>query len=69
MTQPSQHPNPKPQQGPVDIRAVVDDVEKRQASDGRVIPEQPGCGPTVTDIPDLVKPPAGDDAQSTGSDA
>jgi hypothetical protein len=56
--------------GSADLRAVVDDVEQRRARDaeGDTIPEQPGCGPNVTDYPGLGKP-RGEDAQSTGSDA
>lgn len=49
---------------------VVDDVEGRSAAHGgtETIPEQPGCGPNVTDYPGLGAP-RGEDAQSTGSDA
>lgn len=46
---------------------VVDEVEGR-GKDGARIPEQPGCGPNVTDYPGLGAP-RGSDAQSTGSDA
>lgn len=53
-----------------DVQAVVDDVEqRRQRASGDTIPEQPGCGPNVTDYPGLGRPPTGTDAQSTGSDA
>lgn len=53
-----------------ELRDVVDDVEGRDEAQraGRTIPEQPGCGPTVTDYPGLGAP-RGTDAQSTGSDA
>jgi hypothetical protein len=53
-----------------ELREVVDDVEGRDDTQraGRSIPEQPGCGPTVTDYPGLGAP-RGTDAQSTGSDA
>ena len=49
---------------------VVDDVEGRSASKegSDTIPQQPGCGPDVTDYPGLGAP-RGTDAQSTGSDA
>ncbi len=49
---------------------VVDDVEGRSASKegSETIPQQPGCGPNVTDYPGLGAP-RGEDAQSTGSDA
>ena len=49
---------------------VVDDVEGRSASreGSDTIPDQPGCGPNVTDYPGLGAP-RGTDAQSTGSDA
>lgn len=52
------------------IAEVVDEVEGRRASsdESDTIPEQPGCGPNVTDYPGLGAP-RGTDAQSTGSDA
>ena len=60
--------------GSADLKAVVNDIEQRDAragtregeDDGR-IPEQPGCGPNVTDYPGLGQP-RGTDAQITGSD-
>ena len=66
MTRQEQNQSYDQKKGSADLRAVVDDVEKR--NDGGVIPEQPGCGPNVTDYPGLGAP-RGDDAQSTGSDA
>ena len=57
--------------GSADLRAVVNDVEQRTdagSTQGGVIPEQPGCGPNVTDYPGLGAP-RGEDAQSSGSDA
>ena len=65
MTSPRTHSNPPEDRGAAALRAVVDDVEKRGKD---VIPEQPGCGPHVTDYPGLGAP-RGEDAQSTGSDA
>jgi hypothetical protein len=65
MTPQQQNPNEDRKGGSADLRAVVDDVEKRG---GDVIPEQPGCGPNVTDYPGLGAP-RGEDAQSSGSDA
>ena len=60
-----QNSNADQKPGSADLGAVVDDVEKR--SRGDVIPEQPGCGPNVTDYPGLGAP-RGDDAQASGSD-
>ena len=67
MTRQDQNQTYDQKKGSADLRAVVNDVEKRDAQGG-VIPEQPGCGPNVTDYPGLGAP-RGDDAQSTGSDA
>ena len=67
----NQHPTQAQPKGNADFRAVVDDVENRNGRDGevdRVVPEQPGCGPNVTDYPGMPSP-TGEDAQSTGSDA
>jgi hypothetical protein len=68
MTQQPQNQTYDQKPGSADLRAVVDDVEKRGARQGDTIPEQPGCGPNVTDYPGLGEP-RGEDAQSTGSDA
>ena len=65
MTSPKTNPDPPEGRDAAALRAVVDDVEKRG---GEVIPEQAGCGPSVTDYPGLGAP-RGEDAQSTGSDA
>lgn len=67
MTRQDQNQTYDQKKGSADLRAVVNDVEKRKG-EGGVVPEQPGCGPNVTDYPGLGTP-RGDDAQSTGSDA
>ena len=68
MTRQPQNQSFDQKKGSADLRAVVDDVENRDGGEGGVIPEQPGCGPNVTDYPGLGAP-RGDDAQDTGSDA
>jgi hypothetical protein len=71
MTRQQQNQTYDQKKGSADLQAVVNDVEQRDGprEAGATIPEQPGCGPNVTDYPGLGRPPAGDDAQSTGSDA
>ena len=67
MTRQDQNQSYDQKKGSADLRAVVDDVEKRDGPGG-AIPEPPGCGPNVTDYPGLGAP-RGEDAQSSGSDA
>jgi hypothetical protein len=68
--QPEGLPGERIAQGEPQLADIVDDVEGRATSrEGTdTIPEQPGCGPNVTDYPGLGAP-RGTDAQSTGSDA